>query len=117
MALGVLGFNSGQTDSIFGVTTTIYTCPAAVSHAVVHVYYEFTVDRTVGGGVASIVYLGINGGKFGRLQALTGTTAFKENTGSVSVVLAPGESITVYGQGNNASFVYWDCTVTGYEVP
>lgn len=119
MAAGVLATSSG---SIFlgdnlPTTVTVYTVPAGMSYAVVHIKYA--VSTFAPGGFSQTLSLGIDGLTWDSATASGATEA--KTSGSMSLILGTGESVTVTAQTdrplggttNNSRTVF----VSGYEVP
>lgn len=92
--------------------TTVYTCPAGISHAVVHVYLY---NSNGSAGATAKLNNTANNGVGGFLYAAASTTAPAPNS-SASMFLKPGDTIAL--QATSVSSVdTLSLTVTGYEVP
>jgi hypothetical protein len=109
MAIGLLGKAKGTSS---GATVTVYTVPAGISHAVVHITISGDgVNISQSSGDASVVT--VDGGSVLTLNAALGGTAFRYNQNSVSMMLSPGNVVAVFG---GAAGQFTTCTVSGYEV-
>jgi hypothetical protein len=111
MAKGLLG--DGNLGPGANSTITVYTVPAGISHAVVHITLsptgmrDDTIDLTVSARVNGVPILspGTSGTSTGLIYSASAT----------SMMLSPGDVVTL--QGNNTIVLGWGCTVSGYEVP
>ena len=113
MAIINAAFNGTSTNSV-GLTTTLYTCPATFSHAVVHVYVQFQAS-----GASPNVATG---------ELRIGTTLIRDLTAVItsplwvsdfsgSFYVKSTQSIILHLQGLAGSAVAVAATlVTGYEV-
>ena len=90
MAIGLLAYFKATSVG----TTTVYTVPAGISHAVVHMTTFGTNS-----------YLAVNGAL---ILISPGTT---EQYNSVSVMLSPGDVVSF-----TAASINHTCTISGYEV-
>jgi hypothetical protein len=100
MAIGVLGQGTSS-----GPTATIYTCPAGISHAVVHIQFTAT-------GSSGPVRVRLMPGNTS-IAVVNLTAAEPSHTLSLSMMLSPGQSIQAFGSAS----VSTGCVVSGYEVP
>jgi hypothetical protein len=108
MAIGVLGSASLP---VFGSPTiTVYTVPAGISHAVVHI----TLSPGQFSGVSARAFL--NGVVIMTTAINFSGTTYTDRFGSVSMMLSPGDVITA-SQSGGTGLPDGGCTVTGYEVP
>lgn len=103
MAIGILGAGTGTTNG-----GLIYTVPAGISHAVVHVLLH-----SQGNGLAAATVSGPDGtGQWYVLTNDAGATVGDVRDTSTSLILGPNQKVyAVNGSGNVASVV-----VSGYEV-
>jgi len=110
MAVGILAAQSGTIGK--NTPATIYTCPAGVSHAVVHIFAALS-------GISSpaVIYLYINGKPYYSLSD-TGTPAVSNPVGA-SLILSPGDVISVELVETSVSIFTFRYTVhvSGYTVP
>jgi hypothetical protein len=95
MAIGLLGAIRGSG----GVNTVVYTVPAGISHAVVHITLQSSAANQVFIRQASTVI---------DVEILEPNNGGSSGSTSVSMMLSPGDSVLV---GSGAR-----CTVSGYEV-
>jgi hypothetical protein len=109
MAIGLLGAGSGGAASY----TLVYTVPAGISHAVVHItlcngsFTSNTEGRVSVQESTSSSYIDVL--VVAAVPPSAQVSAYGTISDSVSMMLSPGCKIYVTGQ--NAS-----CTVSGYEV-
>lgn len=101
-----------QTGNAVGI---VYTCPAGISHAVVHVYLTANGGGTFTGACSAK----LNSGATGRSDAFLLAQNNQADTtllanASASLILAPGDFIAL---GTNGASSLGTLTVTGYEVP
>jgi len=131
MAAGILGVNNGSFTSPGALnsgsnTAVVYTCPAGATHAVVHAFFtvEAQTSATTGVSFSSMnvsLQVGSGGGVVYSIQSPSSNSTTLGD-GSASVILGPGESISVvstYFMGVPAQMTStseWKATVSGYEV-
>ena len=115
MAIGTLGYARG--DGSAG-TKVAYTCPAGISHAVVHVTISSTSVVSALAGrqwSAQLLPSGVASGFDYPIATIFGHTSGSPSepfySKSVSIMMSPGDRITCL-----AAVGQW-VTVTGYEVP
>lgn len=104
MAIGILGAGSA-----FNSVVTVYTVPAGISHAVVHIYAYFSVNSASATAFANVL---INGNTLYQCRAHS-TIPNEPPEYSASVMLSPGDVVRVAG----ATSIGVNVTITGYEVP
>ena len=108
---------SGFSNSSTVTTTTLYTCPATVSHAVVHVYAQC---ESVGSSASvSTAQLKIGTTTTRDLMAggvVVGSTITGDFSGSFYVKSTQTIAIAFSGANLNATLGVYTL-VTGYEVP
>lgn len=98
-----------------GAVGIVYTCPAGISHAVVHVY----LTANGGGSFTGPCSAKLNSNTVGRTDAFlmaqndSADTSLLGNA-SASLILAPGDFIAL---GTSGASSKGTLTVTGYEVP
>jgi hypothetical protein len=111
MAVGILAAQSGTVSE--NTPVTIYTCPAGVSHAVVHIFYAQVVSPA-GTGVSVIR---INGNTYYRLPNSV-SSVWTSNPLGASLILSPGDVISIeFVEGTVTAYTYrYTVHVSGYTV-
>lgn len=128
MAIGLLGAASVSAPSTGPVgSAVVYTVPAGISHAVVHITLSLGVAQEGGGGQQSLSWVIVaNSGNTKSAKVLAGElvtifpasgTKFFASPSPVSMMLSPGDTVTVVASFNGSIGGISDCSVTGYEVP
>lgn len=107
MALGVLGGGdvSGNASSV------LYTCPATVQYAVVHVAASGGVNWPSGSQPFIACAVGS-----GLILNMNGSTGTQYDSVGFSAVLAPGQQVSISSSAFSGSSAYIGAVVTGYEV-
>jgi hypothetical protein len=131
MAMGFLGTNNGSYTSTAvpydsGTNTVVvYTCPAGVTGAVLHVFYSLTANASnpASNGTTrmNVTVTGGTSGKVAGVAVATGAATVSDyKEGSASVMLGPGESVSINSVWNlgasGPASSSWTATVTGYEL-
>lgn len=114
MAAGILAATTGTYSFSAPSVTTIYTCPAGVSYAVVHVLYNAAITMTLANtdGYYALQAQGVTFAK--DTQSTVGT---KNSNGASSLIVGAGESISIEAKGFTGSgTTNWNIVVSGYEV-
>lgn len=123
MAVGVLGSASLTIGAFQTASTTVYTCPlVGISYSVVHVYGNGSNTNSSGLPTSGAYSVRAGGGilRGASYPASSTTTTVASLDVSASVILAPGQSITLNqsaGSAGGTSLGTLSATVTGYEVP
>ena len=114
MAAGILAAQSGSISK--NTPATIYTCPAGVSHAVVHIFFAQNFGATPSS--SSVTYLYINGNPYYSISP-TSPVSWYLNPVGASLMLSPGDVISVeYVEPTVASPTFnYSVHVSGYTVP
>jgi hypothetical protein len=110
MAVGILAVQKGTVAK--NTAATIYTCPAGVSQAVVHVNFSYFTSQTIG-----FARLRVNG-----VTVVNQATQSAATAGGViarSLVLTPGDVIDVIQRDGSITLQNLDYSVivSGYTVP
>jgi hypothetical protein len=110
MAIGLLG--SATADN---AAATVYTVPAGISHAVVHITLTPGVyisgPQTIWSGTVSVA--GVSVIRIYNVISSSTTPPGTIQSQSVSMMLSPGNSVTV---ASDYSTGFASCTVSGYTV-
>ena len=114
MTAGLRTFTATRTTD---GTTTIYTCPAGISYESVTVRYNLI--RPLGSGIGLTTRLLINNVPFlGASLLYGGSTSNIINGSTLSLILAPGDTISLQTSGMSAGqTVTCDLFLSGYTVP